>query len=65
MGDNENSKIKNFIDSINLDDKDLGIIGLTTIAIILCFVSISPESGEIIKYIASGILGMAIGRKKK
>lgn len=56
---------KSLIEYINLDDKELIIIGLCVLGTIVSFVTLNPASSEIVKMIVSGLLGMAIGRKKR
>ena len=56
---------KNLMEYINLDDKEMIIIGLVVLGGIASLVTFTPVSGEIVKMIVSGLLGMAIGRKKK
>lgn len=56
---------KNLIEYINLDDKDLIIGVLGILGVTISFVTLDPASSDIVKMIVSGLLGMAIGRKKK
>ena len=49
----------------SFDDKDMVIVGATSIAIIAMFILTSPDAKEVVISVVSGLFGVAVGQAKK